>query len=99
MKNLLLKTYKNKKVKFTTLPEEINIRELSYRGYLEVMRASTPADKYVAAILFGVCDEDGSLCFTPDDCDEVANAMSFESIIEIGNEILTLSNKGFDTVK
>ncbi|WMB74222.1 hypothetical protein RA178_06295 [Shewanella oncorhynchi] len=99
MKNLLLKNYKKDKVKFTTLPEEIYIRELSYRGYLEVMRANTPADKFVAAIIFGVCNEDGSLCFTSDDCDEISNSMPFETIIEVGNAILDLSNKGFDTVK
>lgn len=78
-------------VMIESLGHKLLIKELSYKGAIEVARCLNPIDRAVYSLVNSVCNEDGSLIFTVDDVDSIANAFTFAQIQEIAYEVSKLT--------
>ncbi len=87
MKSLLLNAIKPVKVNIESLGHEVFIRELSYKGAIEVASCKNPIDRAVFTMVYGLCDESGKLEFVPEDFDAIAESLSYAAIQEIAYEI------------
>jgi hypothetical protein len=87
MKSLLLNAIKPIKVNIETLGVEVHIRELSYKGAIEVASCRNPIDRAVFTMIYGLCDQAGKLQFTTEDFDQIAETLSYAAIQEIAYEI------------
>ncbi|WP_429142512.1 hypothetical protein [Aeromonas veronii] len=87
MKSLLLNAIKPIKVKIQTLGHDVYIRELSYKGTIEVASCKNPIDRAVFTMIYGLCDEAGKLQFTVEDFDQIAETLSYAAIQEIAYEV------------
>lgn len=92
MKSILLNSVKPVKVKIDSLGQEVFIRELSYKGAIEVASCKNPIDRAVYTMIFGLCDEAGKLEFTVEDFDQIAETLSYAAIQEIAFEVSKITN-------
>lgn len=82
---------KTTKIKIDSLDQEINIKELSYKGAIELAQAINPVDRAVLTLIYSVCDEQGNLIFTKEDKDLVSETFTFTVIQEIAVAISKLT--------
>ncbi|MGL4765212.1 MAG: hypothetical protein ACRC2N_09330 [Aeromonas sp.] len=87
MKHALFNSVKPIKINLETLGQEVFIRELSYKGAIEVASCKNPIDRAVFTMIYGLCDEAGKLQFTPEDFDQIAETLSYAAIQEIAYEV------------
>lgn len=88
------------KINVESLQKEITVKELSYKGAIELAKAIDPVDRAVLTLINSVCNEDGSLIFSNEDKELVSETFTFATIQEIAVAISKLTNiKPSDTVK
>lgn len=78
-------------VNIKSLGQSLYLKELSYKGAIEVAKCLNPVDRSVYTLVNGVCSEDGSLLFAIEDVDTIANAFTFSQIQEIAYEVSKLT--------
>ncbi|WP_347368026.1 hypothetical protein [Vibrio vulnificus] len=81
---------KHQKVYIESLDREINIKEVSYRGALEIAKCPNPIDRSVFTLIYTVCDDNGKLIFTTEDIDQIVDTFTFLQIQEIAYEVTKL---------
>lgn len=76
---------------------EIFIKELSYKGAAAVACEYSAAEKAIATMIYGLCDESGKNVFSEEQRDWVKENLPVAVIQEIAGKVATLSNR--DLVK
>lgn len=79
------------KVNIPSLGQEIYIRELSYKGAVEVASRQNPIDRAVFTMIYSVCDAKGKLMFSTNDLEQIADTFSFATIQEIAVEVAKIT--------
>ncbi|ELA9841220.1 hypothetical protein V4F87_003262 [Vibrio parahaemolyticus] len=82
---------KPKLVEIKSIGQSLLLKELSYKGVIEVAQCTNAIDRALYTLIYSVCDEDGKLVFTVDDKEDIANTFTFAQIQEIAFEASNLT--------
>lgn len=96
----LSKGIKTKKVHIEAIDLDVFIRPMSYAAMAALSKCNDHQERTLVTVLYCLVDESGLPLFKEEERDELANAMSFDTIREIANEVvLTTTASDSDLVK
>lgn len=82
---------KPKSILIKSLNKELLLKELSYKGVIEVAQCTNAIDRALYTLIYSVCNEDGKLIFDVEDKDVIAETFTFAQIQEIAFEASNLT--------
>ncbi|KFA99267.1 hypothetical protein [Vibrio sp. ER1A] len=83
---------KPKLVVIKSLSKELWLKELSYKGVIEVAQCTNAIDRALYTLIYSVCNEDGKLIFDSEDKEVIAETFTFAQIQEIAYEASNLTS-------
>lgn len=94
----LAKGIQPKKVMIPSIDAEVFVRPMSYAASVAISEAETALERTLVAVIMGLVDKTGKALFTMDEKEELASAMTYQTIQEIAAEILGISSIGSDNL-